>query len=419
MLTRAVTGLMSLAVEPIGRALGGAKNLWAAENFILVGGLAMMLYITKLVKDERLECNDLTFTREPSNGIRAWVLHFFSVLVIPLAITLSVASALASIYSNENRAGKVRNELGYFAVFFRRFDDMLSFTVTKACHGLCVNVKTLSIFSILLLLFLMVVALSCVQNNLTLNEEESREREEEDDRWAVVALFSFFWYISDWMGSEVHSGEHGKLYSVAIPLYTIGYWYGARCLMLTWAVTGLMSLAVEPIGLTLGGTKNLWTAGNFILNGGFPMTLYISKLAKDERLKRNNLTFTREPSNGIQAWILCFFDVLGIFLTITLSVAPALPSIYSNESGAGKVRNELGYFAIFFRRFDDMLSFTMTKACHGLCTNVKTLSIFLILLLLFLMAVALSCVQDKPALPEQESREREEEDDRWAVVKCF
>ncbi|KAL4381960.1 hypothetical protein AHAS_Ahas04G0185700 [Arachis hypogaea] len=83
------------------------------------------------------------------------------------------------------------------------------------------------------------------------------------------------------------------------------------------------------------------------------------------------------------------------------------------------VRNELGYFAIFFRRFDDMLSFTMTKACHGLCTNVKTLSIFLILLLLFLMAVALSCVQDKPALPEQESREREEEDDRWAVVKCF
>ncbi|XLS91157.1 hypothetical protein HN51_067165 [Arachis hypogaea] len=38
-----------------------------------------------------------------------------------------------------------------------------------------------------------------------------------------VALFRFFWYISDWMGSEVYGEEHGKLYSVAIPLYTIGY----------------------------------------------------------------------------------------------------------------------------------------------------------------------------------------------------
>ncbi|XLU99201.1 hypothetical protein S245_013541 [Arachis hypogaea] len=63
-----------------------------------------------------------------------------------------------------------------------------------------------------------------------------------------VALFWFFWYIIDWMESEMYSGEHGKLYSVAIPLYTIGYRYGARCIMLTWVVTGLMSLAVEPIG---------------------------------------------------------------------------------------------------------------------------------------------------------------------------
>ncbi|XLS55785.1 hypothetical protein HN51_005540 [Arachis hypogaea] len=230
----------------------------------------------------------------------------------------------------------MRNELEYFAVFFMRFNDMLPFTVTKACHGLCANVKILSIFSILLLLFLMVMALSYIQDKPALPEVESREREEEDDRWAVtmkgmkksmlrlmavvefnlVALFWFFWYISDWMGSEVYSGEHGKLYSVAIPLYTIGYWYGARCLMLTWAVTGLMCLAVEPIGQALSGTKNLWTAANFILAGALAMTLYISKLAKDERLKRNYLTFTCEPSNGFQAWVLRFFGVLGIFLTI-------------------------------------------------------------------------------------------------------
>ncbi|XLS55786.1 hypothetical protein HN51_005541 [Arachis hypogaea] len=158
-----------------------------------------------------------------------------------------------------------RNELGYFTIFFRRFDDMLSFTEIKACHGLCTNVKTLSIFSILLLLFLMAVALSCVQDKPALPEKESHERKKEDDRWQVglkkpmlrlmavvafnwVALFWFFWYIIDWMESEMYSGEHGKLYSVAIPLYTIGYRYGARCIMLTWVVTGLMSLAVEPIG---------------------------------------------------------------------------------------------------------------------------------------------------------------------------
>ncbi|XLR62239.1 hypothetical protein S83_012911 [Arachis hypogaea] len=83
------------------------------------------------------------------------------------------------------------------------------------------------------------------------------------------------------------------------------------------------------------------------------------------------------------------------------------------------MRNELDYFAVFFRRFDDILSFTVTKACHGLCANVKTLSIFSILLLLFLMVVALSYVQEKPTLPEEESRERGEEDDRWVVVKYF
>ncbi|KAL4382119.1 hypothetical protein AHAS_Ahas04G0201600 [Arachis hypogaea] len=48
------------------------------------------------------------------------------------------------------------------------------------------------------------------------------------------------------------------------------------------------------------------------------------------------------------------------------------------------VRNELGYFAVFFRRFDVMLM-----------------------------------PREKPALPEEESRERKEEDDRWAAVKCF
>ncbi|QHO39313.1 Sucrose transport protein [Arachis hypogaea] len=112
----------------------------------------------------------------------------------------------------------------------------------------------------------MVVVLSCVQDKPALPEDESREREEEE--------------------TDVTADG--------------GYWYGVRCLMLTWAVTGLMSLDVEPIVRALGAAKNLWAAENFILAGSLAITLYISKLVKDERLERNDLTFTREPSNDIQ-----------------------------------------------------------------------------------------------------------------------
>ncbi|XP_072090660.1 sucrose transport protein SUC1-like [Arachis hypogaea] len=83
------------------------------------------------------------------------------------------------------------------------------------------------------------------------------------------------------------------------------------------------------------------------------------------------------------------------------------------------VKNELGYLAVLFSRFDVMLAITVTKACDRFDANVKSVSIFLILLLPLLMAMAVFCVQNKPALPEKESSEREEEDDRCALVKCF
>ncbi|XP_025648072.1 sucrose transport protein SUC7-like [Arachis hypogaea] len=84
-----------------------------------------------------------------------------------------------------------------------------------------------------------------------------------------------------------------------------------------------------------------------------------------------------------------------------------------------EVRNELGYLAVLFSRFDVMLVFTMTKACDRFCANAKSISIFSILLLPLLTAVALFCVQNKIALAEEESSVREEEDDRCALVKCF
>ncbi|XLS90890.1 hypothetical protein HN51_066898 [Arachis hypogaea] len=83
------------------------------------------------------------------------------------------------------------------------------------------------------------------------------------------------------------------------------------------------------------------------------------------------------------------------------------------------VRNELGYLAALFSRFDVMLAFTLTKACDRFCANAKNISIFSILLLPLLTAVALFYVQNKLALPEEDSSMREEEDDRCGLVKCF
>ncbi|RYR16586.1 hypothetical protein Ahy_B04g073625 isoform G [Arachis hypogaea] len=96
-----------------------------------------------------------------------------------------------------------------------------------------------------------------------------------------------------------------------------------------------------------------------------------------------------------------------------------LPIETNQRSDWHIIGNELGYLAALFSRFDVMLAFTVTKAFERLCANVKSISIFSILLLRLLSTVALFCVQNKPALLEEESSEWEEEDDRCALVKCF
>ncbi|KAL4322308.1 hypothetical protein AHAS_Ahas14G0197500 [Arachis hypogaea] len=92
MLTWLVMGATSLTVGPIARALGGAKNIWATESFILAGGLAMTVYISMLTKDERLEYHvDLCFYyRYPSNALRIGALSFFGVLGILLMVLAMV-----------------------------------------------------------------------------------------------------------------------------------------------------------------------------------------------------------------------------------------------------------------------------------------------------------------------------------------
>ncbi|KAL4322305.1 hypothetical protein AHAS_Ahas14G0197200 [Arachis hypogaea] len=187
--------------------------------------------------------------------------------------------------------------------------------------------------------------LSCVKDKQVL-PEESCERKEEDDRWAVVTCFRdmlgtmkglkkpmlslivvtsmnwlawsmFFMYISDWMGREEYRGKPGiKVHKVR----HTGYQYGNCGLMLTWLVMGAMSLAVGPIARALGSTKNLLAAGNFILAGGLAMMVYISKLAKDERLERHvDLCFyDRYPSNALRIGVLSFFGILLVVLAMLI-----------------------------------------------------------------------------------------------------
>ncbi|MED6132532.1 transcription factor [Stylosanthes scabra] len=241
---------------------------------------------------------------------------------------------------------------GYGAGSYDKIHKVFPFTVTKACDRFCANLKTCFFFSILLLLILTAVALFYVKD-----EQVTREKSEEDERSAAVACFgdmlgalkglkkpmwllmavtainwsawfSYFLYNTDWMGKEVYGGKVGD------DAYSRGVEKGAMGLLINSVVLGAMSLAVEPIGRAVGGAKNLWGFVNFILAGGLGMTLYISKVAKHDRLI--NPRFVGHPSAGVKAGALSFFAVLGIPLAITYSVPFALASIYSSDTGAGQ-----------------------------------------------------------------------------------
>ncbi|XP_012575646.2 sucrose transport protein SUC8-like [Cicer arietinum] len=53
MLNAVVLALMSLAVEPLGKMVGGIKRLWGIVNIILAIGLAMTVLITRMAEQER------------------------------------------------------------------------------------------------------------------------------------------------------------------------------------------------------------------------------------------------------------------------------------------------------------------------------------------------------------------------------
>ncbi|XP_047178252.1 sucrose transport protein SUC8-like [Vigna umbellata] len=104
MVNAVVLGFMSLAVEPLGRMVGGVKRLWGIVNFILAIGFGMTIVITKVAEHER-HMNPAA-VGHPSTGVTVGSMVFFAVLGVPLAITFSVPFALASIYSSASGAGQ-------------------------------------------------------------------------------------------------------------------------------------------------------------------------------------------------------------------------------------------------------------------------------------------------------------------------
>ena len=105
MLNAVVLALMSLAVEPLGKMVGGIKKLWGIVNIILAICLGMTVLITKIAEQERQTSGGATIGN-PSDGVMAGAFLFFGVLGIPLAITFSVPFALASIYCSASGAGQ-------------------------------------------------------------------------------------------------------------------------------------------------------------------------------------------------------------------------------------------------------------------------------------------------------------------------
>ncbi|RDX96561.1 Sucrose transport protein SUC5, partial [Mucuna pruriens] len=115
MLNSVVLAVMSLAIEPLSRIVGGVKWLWGIVNIILAICLALTVLITKIAEHQR-HLNP-ALIGSPSRGVKIGSLAFFAVLGIPLAtnpllmgmfvqITFSVPFALASIYSTSSGAGQ-------------------------------------------------------------------------------------------------------------------------------------------------------------------------------------------------------------------------------------------------------------------------------------------------------------------------
>lgn len=86
MLNSIVLGVASVGVEHSARWVGGVKRLWGGVNFILTICLALTVLVTKLAKSTRHS------NGSPAEGIKIGSLALFSVLGIPLAVSVFISS---------------------------------------------------------------------------------------------------------------------------------------------------------------------------------------------------------------------------------------------------------------------------------------------------------------------------------------
>ncbi|GLT44414.1 hypothetical protein SLA2020_183160 [Shorea laevis] len=100
-----ILGLTSLALEPVGRVIGGVTNLWGLLNVILCLCLASTVVITKMAEAWR-SSHGADYTLSSPVNIKVSALAVFGVLGIPLAVTYSIPFALASIYCSTTGGGQ-------------------------------------------------------------------------------------------------------------------------------------------------------------------------------------------------------------------------------------------------------------------------------------------------------------------------
>jgi len=230
----------------------------------------------------------------------------------------------------------VGNVLGYAAGSYDGIHKIFPFTETEACNVFCANLKSCFFFSIVLLLALCAVVLTCV-NDPQYKPAAHKESEEAGKThfscflgelcvafkelrrpmWMLmlvtainwVAWFPYVLFDTDWMGREVYGGDVGQA------AYDAGVHAGSLGLMLNSVVLAVMSLGVEPLGRLVGGVKWLWAIVNVILAVCMAMTVLITKVAEQQRAL--NPALIGDPTMGVKSGAIAFFSVLGIPLAVS------------------------------------------------------------------------------------------------------
>ncbi|GMP79195.1 hypothetical protein CsSME_00034839 [Camellia sinensis var. sinensis] len=269
----------------------------------------------------------------------------------------------------------IGNLLGYAAGSYSNLYKHFPFTQTEACDDYCANLKTCFLFSItipsIVTTFAVILVkeepfVAPIENNIsivTLGKGEEAVvptgffqqfalalKSLSKPMWILLLVTSLNWtgwfpfllYDTDWMGKEVYGGRVGGT-SVEKELYHEGVSAGALGLVWYVLTLAITSLAMEPLVQVLGGIKQMWGLGNFLLAIGMAMTVVITYMADHARSVAaitastvGNANYLVPPPPEVKWASLCLFALLGIPQAVTYSLPFALTSIISSSVGAGQ-----------------------------------------------------------------------------------